>query len=184
MRDLFVAGLCITGFLLATYLAGRRTLDFWLSLVAGVTVVGVVFFPTSRPSLADEARRCGTSPEPAGCSAVQQWLGEGLTAGIHFGCALVFIVSLAWIAFRFAKQEQSDNHRTKARVQWFCGFAIIGAIGWVAVGGLLDLTVWELTPLYVGEVAAVWAFGVSWLLTSRDLERGLLQAAEREQATT
>src|SRR5690606_17836487 len=40
MRDIFVAGLCVIGFLLATYLSGQvRTWDFWLSLVAGVAVV-------------------------------------------------------------------------------------------------------------------------------------------------
>jgi hypothetical protein len=37
---------------------------------------------------------------------------------------------------------------------------------------LLDVTMGELTPLYVGEVVSVWAFGISWLLTGRDLIRG------------
>jgi hypothetical protein len=30
MRDLFVASLCVTGFFLATYMAGTKTWDFWL----------------------------------------------------------------------------------------------------------------------------------------------------------
>src|SRR4051794_32147706 len=39
MRDLFVAALAVTGFLLLTYMAGqRRTYDYWLSTVAGVAV--------------------------------------------------------------------------------------------------------------------------------------------------
>ena len=50
MQDVFVGGLCVIGFLLATYMAGEfRTWDFWASLIAGLAVIGVVFFPTSRP---------------------------------------------------------------------------------------------------------------------------------------
>src|ERR671910_2361882 len=56
MRDMFVAGLCVTGFLLATYRSSEvRKPEFWLSLVAGIAVIGVVFFPTGRPGLAEAA---------------------------------------------------------------------------------------------------------------------------------
>jgi hypothetical protein len=52
MRDIFVGGLCVIGFLLATYMAGEaKTLDFWASLIAGIAVLGIVFFPTTRPGL-------------------------------------------------------------------------------------------------------------------------------------
>src|ERR1700754_981737 len=78
MRDVFVAALCVVGFLLVTYLAGQRnTWDFWLSLVGGVALVGVVFFPTGRPGLLRGAPRCGTAPMPEGCVPIQQALGEG-----------------------------------------------------------------------------------------------------------
>jgi hypothetical protein len=32
---------------------------------------------------------------------------------------------------------------------------------------------WELTPLYLGEVISVWAFGVAWLLKARDLWKSI-----------
>jgi len=32
----------------------------------------------------------------------------------------------------------------------------------VVVGSLLDARIFRLTPLYLGEVISVWAFGVSW----------------------
>jgi hypothetical protein len=176
MRDLFVAGLSVTGFLLATYMAGQtRTRDFWLSLVAGVAVLGVVFFPTSRPGLTNDAPRCGTTPMPDGCSPVQQQLGETPTATAHFVCAVVFILSLAAIAFLFAYRERKWNGSAAMwLIQKICGWVIIGAVVWAVVGELIDATVWELTPLYLGEVVSVWAFGVSWLLTGRDLLRGLV----------
>jgi len=79
MRDIFVGSLCVVGLLLATYMAGQRKRpDWWLSLVAGIAVLGVVFFPTGRPNIPEGAPLCGTTPEPAGCSPVQQELGETL----------------------------------------------------------------------------------------------------------
>ena len=69
MQDIFVGGLCVIGFLLATYMAGEpATLDFWASLIAGVAVLGVVFFLTMRSGLPAGAPACGSVPEPAGCS--------------------------------------------------------------------------------------------------------------------
>jgi hypothetical protein len=41
------------------------------------------------------------------------------------------------------------------------------------VGGWLGLDIGELTPLYIGEVVAVWAFGASWLLNGREIWRAV-----------
>jgi uncharacterized membrane protein len=182
MRDIFVGCLCVTGFLLATYMSGNtRSWDFWVSLVGGVAVLGVVFFPTSRPGLPADAPRCGTLPPPAGCSPIQQQLGESPVAWVHYVCAGVFILSLAAMAFLFAHRAQKyDNDIAMARFQYVCGGAILAALAWVAIGGLLDVTLWEITPLYLGEVVSVWAFGASWLLKGKDL-RAVLGLAKRRQ---
>lgn len=171
MHDFFVAGLCVIGFLLATYMSAQtRTWDFWLSLVAGIAVLMVVFFPTNRPGLTPGAPRCGTTPVPNGCSWIQQTLGENTTAVVHFTSATIFILCLAAIAFLFAYREKRyENDTRMALVQRICGWAIIVAIAWVALGFVFKLQIWELTPLYVGEVVSVWAFGISWLLKGRDL---------------
>jgi hypothetical protein len=166
MRDLFVAGLCTTGLLLATYLAGQpNTSEFWLSLVAGLAVLVVVFFPTQRPGLTADAPRCGSLPAPSGCSPVQQRLGEEWTSVIHFFFAAVFILSLAAIAFLFAREQYRNRKQLIAWIQKACGWVIVAAVLLVIVGELWDVTLGELTPLYVGEVASVWAFGASWLLS-------------------
>jgi hypothetical protein len=196
MRDIFVAGLCVTGFFLATYMAGTKTRDFWLSLVAGLAVIGVVFFPTMRPHLLPGAPRCGVTPMPDGCSSIQQQLGERLAASIHFTFAAIFILSLAAMCFFvFAKGEKDRSKRPEmatrawtATVVRLCGWVILGAVAWAIVGGLLDATIWELTPLYLGEVISVWAFGVAWLLKARDLWKALgpaqpaVSAEHRERA--
>jgi hypothetical protein len=177
MQDIFVGGLCVIGFLLATYLAGeRRTLDFWASLIAGVAVLGVVFFPTSRSGLPIGAPACGSQPEPPGCSPVEQTLGEHTTALIHAGCAITFIVFLAVMSFLFATSEVRSSAERFAPpdqprpsvfrnpvpfiIHGMCGLLILIAGAWAFLGADFG----GLTRLYVGEVAAVWAFGISWLL--------------------
>jgi hypothetical protein len=185
MRDLFVAALAVIGFLLLTYMAGQRnTYDYWLSTAAGIAVLGVAFFPTMRPGLGN-APRCGTLPEPAGCSAMQQQLGEALTAKVHGASAAVFILSLAAIAFVFAYREKKYNGRARlAAVQMACGWVIVVAVVWVVLGNWVDLRMGPLTPLYVTEVVSVWAFGLSWLLTARALLARLIPGAKTPLPTT
>ena len=186
MRDIFVAGLCVIGFLLATYMSGKiKSWDFWLSLVAGVAVLGVVFFPTWRPGLLSGAPRCGTTPTPEGCSPIQQQLGEAPVAGIHFVCAAVFILSLAWISFLFARREERyGKNAGMARFQRICGWAIVGAVVGVVAGELLRIDIWELTPLYIEEVMSVWAFGASWLSKGKDLRAMLSPGSGGDVAQT
>ena len=57
-----------------------------------------------------------------------------------------------------------------------CGFVILGAVAWIALGEILDLEIFGLTPLYVGEVLSVYAFGVSWIAKGRDLLKRIFRA--------
>jgi hypothetical protein len=174
LQDVFVGGLCVIGVLLATYMAGEwKSLDFWASLIAGVAVLGVVFFPTTRSGLPVGAPACGSIPQPPGCSFVEQQLGEHTTAVIHAAFAVVFIVFLAVMSSLFAVSEVRPNEirsagldlrvlKSPVRFWVYSASALIILIAgiWAFVG----VGVWQLTPLYVGEVASVWAFGISWLL--------------------
>jgi hypothetical protein len=167
MQDIFVGGLCVIGFLLATYMAGEwRTWDFGASLIAGIAVLGVVFFPTTRSNLPHGAPACGSIPQPAGCSAVEQALGEHQTAVIHGIFAIVFILFLAVMSFLFAASEVLAARPAKFRrpgLFWThtaCALIILAAGAWAFWGA----GIWELTPLYIGEVVSVWAFAASWLV--------------------
>ncbi len=177
MQDVFVGGLCVIGFLLATYMAGEwKTWDFGASLIAGVAVLGVVFFPTTRSGLPRGAPACGSVPQPPGCSAIEQTLGEHQTAVIHAVCAIVFIVFLAVMSFLFTASEvlpEKDRIAAQGRSKpssfrrrglfWThsaCALIILAAGAWAFAGA----GIWKLTPLYIGEVVSVWAFGVSWLV--------------------
>jgi hypothetical protein len=177
MQDIFVGGLCIIGFLLATYMAGEpATWDFWASLIAGIAVLGVVFFPTTRSGLPVGAPACGSTPEPAGCSFVEQTLGEHQTAVIHAVCAIVFIFFLAVMSFLFATSEvlsRAEQLTTPGQprptafqkpaffwIQSICTLVILAAGAWAFWGASIG----PLTRLYIGEVASVWAFALSWIL--------------------
>jgi len=179
MQDVFVGGLCVIGFLLATYMAGEhRTWDFWASLIAGLAVLGVVFFPTTRSGLPADAPACGSVPQPLGCSTVEQALGEHQTAVIHGISAIVFIFFLAVMSFLFATSEvlpKQDPARGGPKPKVFrnpvlfwvhtaCALVILAAGAWAFAGA----GIWELTPLYIGEVAAIWAFGISWIIAGID----------------
>lgn len=177
MQDIFVGGLCVIGFLLATYMAGEfGTVDFWASLIAGAAVLGVVFFPTTRSGLPPGAPACGSVPEPAGCSFVEQTLGEHQTATVHAVCAIVFILFLAVMSFLFADAEVLPKAKRltspgqpkprlfrKPALFWIhitCMLIILAAGAWAFAGG----GIWQLTRLYIGEVVSVWSFAISWLV--------------------
>jgi uncharacterized membrane protein len=184
MQDIFVGGLCVTGFLLITYMAGMpKTWDFWLSLIAGLAVLVVVFFPTWRSSVHSGPTLCGSDPQPPGCSPVEQALGEAHTATVHSIAAAIFILSLAAISFLFARREKLYNN--SAPWMWFhicCGVAILLAVLWVIIGGALKRDIWQLTPLYLGEVVSVWAFGASWLVKGKNLWRMLHPVSPANQS--
>lgn len=174
-RDLFVGVLCVTAVLLMTYLAGQTsTWDFWLSSTAGVSALGVALLPTQRPNLGESATRCGPggAPDPPGCTPLQSAVGETAVAAVHFTFAAVFILALAALCFVFAHREgRHGGAAARVRFHRACGFAILGAVAWIVLGQVLPLTLAGFSPLYVGEVVSVYAFGASWLIKGYDLRR-------------
>jgi hypothetical protein len=170
-RDVFVATLAVVGVLLITYMSAQTwTQDFWLSLVGGIAVLLVAFFPTRRPGLSDADPLCGATPPPAGCTGLQQALGETTVAVVHFAAAGVFVVSLAALCFVFARREQRhDDHLGLARFLRGCGWVMIAAMAWIVAGFLVDLSIGPVTSLYGGEVLALLAFGTAWLTKARHL---------------
>lgn len=181
MHDLFVGGLTTIGFILVTYMSARPLRrDFWYSTVAGVAVLGVVFFPTWRPGILAGRPLCGDAPDVAGCSAVQSWLHEGPTAHVHQVCAIVFILFLALMSFVFSRSEATQGNGRAARGHAIAGWLIVAFGAWALIGTLLGADIGSLTPLYAGEVGAVWTFGGSWLAKGYGV-RGLLPAAARDR---
>jgi hypothetical protein len=181
MQDVFVGVLCVIGVLLATYMSGEpRTWDFRVSLLAGIAVLGVVFFPMARTDLPPGSPPCGTLPAPPGCSFVEQALGEQRTWVIHIASAAVFITCLMVMSLLFAASQvlpddapdSIERRLRRPAVFWThlgCALVILAGGLWAVIGTVLEVDIGELTPLFLGEVMCVWAFGVSWLLAGVSL---------------
>lgn len=184
LQDVFVGSLCVMAFLLATYLAGEpRTWDFLLSLTAGLALLVVVAFPIGRTGLPAGSPPCGSTPQPPGCSPVEQALGEGLTAHVHEVAAVVAFLALAGVSFLFARRERLDGgSRAAAAAHVACGVVMLAAEALALVGSVGGLRIGPLAALYVGEVAALWAFGASWLLAGRELWLRLVTRRRRPPA--
>lgn len=160
MQDFFVASLCVIAFLLMTYMAGHtRTRDFWFSLVAGVALLGVVFFPTWRDHGVEKGYCGDPGPAPSGCSPIEQAWGEATVAHVHQAFAIAFIVMLAFMSFLFARDEEVvQGNATMRTVQIWFGVLIL-------LSGLYAIVGWSpgVDKLWLGEVGAVTFFALSWL---------------------
>lgn len=169
-RDVFVSILAVTGMLLVTYKITELNRDNLLSIVAGVAALGVAFFPTGIPLDGN------ASPTP-----LQEKLGVGLTEGLHFAFAAIFILSLGLLCYDFARRERG---RTQARIGqdarfsptfWYrfhliAALAIVGAVVFIVATQLLDVI--EGHSILIGEVVVTLAFGLSWL--AKGLDRNVL----------
>ena len=112
-------------------------------------------------------------PGDSELSVVERALGESQTAVVHGICAIVFILSLAIMSLLFAAAELVDTRPSDGvkvdrspvfALHVICAAAIVLAGIWAIAGGALNADLGELTPFYVGEVVAIWAFGISWLV--------------------
>jgi hypothetical protein len=163
VRDLFVGTMCAIGVFLITYKVAERNLDNTLSLVAGGAAVVVALFPTGLPS--------GIDPTP-----LQERLDEAVVEWIHYIFAAAFIGSLAVISWFFGKREGNRTPapgQRRSRKFWrvyhqACAAAIGVALAWI---GITEMTDWgSRESLLYGEAAAVWAFGLSWLMKGAELD--------------
>jgi len=185
MRDWFVASLAVIGVLLIAYMLGTWNREFWVSTIAGLALLGVAFFPTERPN--PHPNQPPPPPcevpatKPPDCTDLERRLHEYRTAKIHKVCAGVALSLLAAIAFLFAGRTRwgkgRERDRYHRRLTWFhfgCGLTIVAALA-VVVSVLVvgEWRLWVLTPLYIGEVVTVLAFGASWIGQGLDLRRWL-----------
>jgi hypothetical protein len=171
MREFFTCTLAATGVFLIAYKAFERSLENVFTLVAGLAIVLVSFFPTTRPLETKAA---------LGLTPLQSGLGER-TVGLIHGCsALVFILLLAVISYLFGRREgaravpAAGARFSSTYWKWLhwgcaavivlvCLFFLLHAVG-VPFGSWNDRH-----ALWLTEVVAVVAFATSWTCKGAEL---------------
>ena len=163
MRDLMVGAICSTGVFLLAYKIAERNLDNTLSLVAGAGALVAALSPPSLPA--------GVAPGP-----LQQLIGTAVCAWIHFGAAVVLLVSLGALSFFLGLREGArDTQVGKLPPEfwrifhWVCAGLIAAALIWMGLFSLFPHLGPSRTLLY-GETLSLCAFGVSWLLKGLELD--------------
>ncbi|MFF5174448.1 DUF998 domain-containing protein [Micromonospora sp. NPDC000089] len=151
MRDVFVGSLCAMGVFLICY-RYRRLDDLWSSL-AGTLAIVVALCPTT----------AGADPSTVDHTDV-------LVGRVHQVCAAALFVILAgFCLLLFPRTEPGDDlgprKGVRNRVYRVCGWLIVAAIVATASSSLLPVGVREtVRPVFWGEMVAVLAFGMAWLV--------------------
>jgi len=188
MRNVLVAALCALGIFLICY-AGYDAWDRWLTNVSGFGLIGVALCVPSPPT-------------PTRMSTVQQ-----VVADLHFACASVALVALAFMALRFTRTSStpdspgpgvmnwvraafgfapdgSGEPRTPAkkrrdRVYRVCGFAMFATMALAGLANIVPASAQDGIPfLFIFEALTVIAFGVSWLVKGQAM---VVPAALKDQ---
>jgi len=197
VRDLFVGGLVASAVILCSYLWWRwSTWDFWLSLLAGIAVLGVVAFPTGRAGVEASATSCGDVPKPGAqpCVAIQERFGEGRIETLHARSASLVVVAFALLCLVFALRDfgygvaahqnvegmgvRNVWRRVKGRglMAYLFRRAPRTVLNSLTLLGVLIGAIWALAGpdqpaphLYMGELIAFSCFGAAWMVASWDL---------------
>jgi hypothetical protein len=147
MRNYFVGTLCALAVFFFSYRYAPR--DNFLSTLACVFALGVVFFPTT----------------PRGADTT--WTGR-----IHIASALLFFLTLAYFAYfiftlpPLPKEKQEPRKRLRNKIYRICGVTIVISL---LLSPILDRVLSDavrdrMHPLFWLESIAVWAFSTSWLI--------------------
>lgn len=201
-RDLFVGGLVATGVILCSYLSWRwRSWDFWLSLVAGLAVIGVAAFPTGRADVDASVDSCErfVAPEHPSCVALQVRFGEDTVEHLHLAFTVVVVAAFALLCLVFALRDfgygraahEALGSQLGVRPMW----RHVRSAGLtshlrkvprtllylVCFCGVLGGALWAVVGVdgavpraYAGEFAAFTSFGAAWMVASSDLLRSIV----------
>ncbi len=154
MRDVFVGVICVIGVFLFTY-RGHNYIENRVSNFACLFAFGIAFLPTEAP----------TEAACVPCKVNDHSILHGI-------CAAGFFLILTYFAWKlFPKNEESHENtpQREKRIKTYKTCAIIMfisiiliAINWVFLEGNKSIS--KLDPVFYLEWAALWAFGVSWIV--------------------
>lgn len=169
--DILVVTLCILGVFLFTYKGYRRT-ERVLTIIAGISAIGVAFVPTK-----ETCKNCEHSVHQLESGIFKFLIGTEW----HFIFAAAFLLSLAIISIYYFTRSNPDSISQKLvngqgtqkakrnRVYRICGFTMIASVCIIGLYFIVDPDLNGFPVVYVFETIAVWAFALSWFTKGQTL---------------
>ncbi len=163
MRNVFVGSMCANGVFFLSYRYAR--VDSAVATLIGLAAIGVALFPTT---------------------PVNPTFTESAIGAVHFVCATVFFVALAWYSyFIFTKTDparpMTAQKRRRNVVYRASGIVIVVCLLLIAVLNFLPASpIDDLQPVFWLETVASVAFGVSWLIKGETLLKDVVDKSATE----
>lgn len=201
LGTVFVGSLVFIGAFLISYRGANRGENI-LATLAGIGSILIAIFPTSGTGCGDQIIQARlfasvSSPDPAMPSAPLNGKFFDLFALSHtlhlVSAALVFLF-LAWYCLVVftrpvpgVSTDLESGHLTPVKkwrngIYYFCGGIIVLAI--LAMFFFRNAEWWDLYKgTLIAETAALWAFGVSWIVKGRLFGFALNDEAKRTELT-
>lgn len=157
-RNFFVGVLCAIGVFLLLYKGYNRLEDRILDL-AGISAVGIAFFPTA------ESSDCTSSAISA----------HGVFAVTFFVCIFIICIFMS----EKSLEEMDDVHRQSAfrRAYRVCSAIMIASIALAVLSQLLPeeyfLILCKNSAIFWFEAIGVWSFSAFWYIKTRELDPSL-----------
>jgi hypothetical protein len=151
--SLLVGVLCAVGLFLISY-KGFGPHDDRATNIAGIFAFGVAFFPTG--NFTSSVCALFTYPE------------SKLREDIHYGCAALLFVTLAYISFFLftrSKGGKTDEKIVRNRIYRTCAVLMLSFIILVPIcAAWLGKAIGKYNPTFYLEAGALISFGISWLV--------------------
>ena len=164
MRNIFVGTLCALGVFLVAY-RGYDGVDESITNVAGFAAIGVALCPT-KPTVCTAGPGACPASSVARLSTSQQVVGD-----IHLALAAITLIALGLMALRFANGSR-PRFAAENVIYRASGITVLCCVLLAALSNLLPASVKGHWPwLFIFEALAVFAFGVSWFVKGRTIER-------------
>ncbi len=166
---IFIVIVSLVAIFLIVY-KGKEPIDFYLSLISGISALILLLFPTSSMISQFPDAQFAYSNTILDESTLRVW--------IHYLSAGLFLFVLALMSlFLFTKSNKSKSQRGRRkiwrnRIYRICGIGMIAAILIIAMRGLgwIDSDYYDQRNLtFWMEVIAVELFGISWLVKGETL---------------
>ncbi len=165
MRDVFVSVICVIGVFLFTY-RGHNSTENFAGNFACLFAFGIAFFPTDYPDK-DFCMQC-----TKGAVKIHPTL-HGISAAAFF----LILTYFAWKLFPKNEESHQDSPQRKKRIKTYktCATVMFVSIILIAIYKFFfqnNESISRFDPVFYLEWAALWAFGISWIVRGGALLKG------------